>query len=48
MEELMPRFQLDFQKTKAAQLAEVQMEIQNDILKEQLKMLQKKHSKRFK
>lgn len=34
-----PQFQLDLQKTKASRLIEEQMELQNDILKEQLKML---------
>jgi len=39
VEGIRPQFQLDLQKTKASRLIEEQMELQNDILEEQLKML---------
>lgn len=39
VENIRPQFQLDLQKTKASRLIEEQMELQNDILEEQLKML---------
>lgn len=39
VENIRPQFQLDLQKTKASRLIEEQMQLQNDILEEQLKML---------
>lgn len=39
VKDIRPQFQLDLQKTKASRLIEEQMQLQNDILEEQLKML---------
>ena len=39
VKEITPQFQLDLQKTKGSRLIEEQMELQNEILEEQLKML---------